>query len=229
MAREAPEVRLIRETLEGVLHPSAASALFFEALEQHPQGMPTSPPEALALVRGPIAALLDARVGEDAAASVVEQLNAMLGTLAGGAKGRKSTSRHDMPTAATPISDESVLVFVLSATRDFAARLKAALGPRLIVTVPVADEPTFVDRLGQISPAVVVIDASQFPAIEPAALVEHLARVPSHVVKAVWGTDLAYGQRVLDAALRRGVTLTPFDRTEGIAPLMDVIRSRTAQ
>jgi len=34
---------------------------------------------------------------------------------------------------------------------------------------------------------------------------------------------------MLDAGQRRGVELTPFDRREGIEPLMDVIRSRRAR
>ena len=41
MPREAPEIRLIRETLEGVLHPSTASTVFFEALQDAGGTLPT--------------------------------------------------------------------------------------------------------------------------------------------------------------------------------------------
>jgi len=230
MPREAPEIRLIRETLEGVLHPSTASTVFFEALQETGGALPSTPDEVRALVRGPISRGLAGRIGEDAAASLLAQLHQMLEAIApaGGRRPRKRPSRHDEPTQSLTLSEETLPVYVLSGSRAFADQLKATLGPRIMSAVLALDSEMLRARLGQVPPAIVLIDASDFPAIEPTDLVEQLAPLPAHVLKAVWGADLPYGQSVLDAGQRRGVGLTPFDRREGAEPLMDVIRSRRA-
>lgn len=232
MAREAPEIRLIRETLEGVLHPSTAATVFFEALEDTGGALPASPDAVMALVEGPLARRLAERVGEDEASSVLGRLTLMLLSILpkpGERKVRKRPSRHDEPTRDLMLSDATLPVFVLSGSSSFEAQLKASLGPQIMSTVAAADLPTLEERLSLVPPAIVLIDGSDFPAIEPEDLAEVLARLPSHVLEAVWGADLPYGMAVLDAGQRRGVELTPFDRREGIEPLMDVIRSRRAR
>ena len=231
MAREAPEIRLIRETLEGVLHPATASSVFFEALQETGGALPTSPEEVLALVQGPLTRGLGDRIGEDEARSVLAVLVQMIGAMASKPnerKPRRRPSRHEEPTRDLLLNEETLPVYVLSSRPIFDAQLKAALGPNVMSTVPSSDLETLKDRLSQVPPALVLIDASDFPAIEPTELAEELSRLPSHVLKAVWGADLPYGMSLLDAGQKRGVELTPFDRREGIEPLMDVIRSRRA-
>lgn len=231
MPREAPEIRLIRETLEGVLHPSTASSVFFEALQETGGSLPVTPEEVIALVEGPLARALGARVGEDEAASVLSQLGMMLQAIApkaGERKVRKRPSRHDEPTRDLMLNEATLPVYVLSSRSAFDTQLRAALGPQIMSTVPAGDLATLEERLGQVPPAIVLVDASDFPAIEPSDLADVLARLPSHVLRAVWGADLPYGMSLLDAGQKRGIDLTPFDRGEGIEPLMDVIRSRRA-
>jgi hypothetical protein len=228
MPREAPEIRLIRETLEGVLHPSTASTVFFEALQETGGTLPKTTAEIATLVRGPLARGLAERLGDEPAASVLDQLELMLAAIApkGGRRPRKRPSRHDEPTRSLTLSDQTLPVFVLSGSRAFAEQLKATLGPQVMSAVPAPDAETLRTRLGQIAPALVLVDASDFPAIEPTELIEQLAPLDTQVVKALWGADLPYGQSVLDAAQRRALELTPFDRREGVEPLMDLIRSR---
>lgn len=231
MPREAPEIRLIRETLEGVLHPSTASTVFFEALQETGGALPSTPDEVMALVEGPLARGLANRIGEDESETVLGQLTLMLLAIRpkpGERKPRKRPSRHDEPTRDLLLSEATLPVYVLSSTPAFEAQLKASLGPEIMSAVPASDLDMLRERLSQIPPAVVLLDASNFPAIEPTDLVDELARLPSQVLKAVWGADLPYGMGVLDAGQKRGVDLTPFDRREGIEPLMDVIRSRRA-
>jgi hypothetical protein len=228
MTREAPEIRLIRETLEGVLHPSTASTVFFEALQASGGALPTTPEQLATLVRGPLRRGLAERVGEDRGAEILDQLELMLAALGSKGRARRRPSRHDQPTAAVTLSDVSLRVFVLSGGAAFGEQLKASLGPQVMSLVPVVDADTLRIRLDQVPPSMVLLDGGDFPAIEPEDLVTQLSPLPAEVVKAVWGADLPYGQRVLDAAQRRGLGLTPFDRSEGVAPLLDLIRSRRA-
>ncbi|HJL19468.1 MAG TPA: hypothetical protein RMH99_27645 [Sandaracinaceae bacterium LLY-WYZ-13_1] len=230
MPREAPEIRLIRETLEGVLHPSTASTVFFEALQATGGSLPRAPEQVTALVRGPLTDALNERLGEDMAASVLEPLSEQLEAVLAPRprKPRKRPSRHDEPTRDLMLVDEVLPVFVLGGGPGFAAQLQATLGPHVMSAVTAHDLPTLRDRLAQIDPRVVLVDASDFPPIEPAELVDELARLPAEVVKAIFGADLPYGQSLLDAGQRAGLSLTPFDRREGVEPLMDLIRSRRA-
>lgn len=228
MGREAPEIRLIRETLEGVLHPSTASTVFFEALQDAGGTLPTEHRDVLALVRGPLKTRLTERVGQADASAMLGQLEAMLATIAPERAPRKRPSRHDEQTRNLVISDEVLPIFVLSSGRELSEQLKAALGPAVMSAVPAEDQGQLETRLSQIAPAMVLIDAANFPAIEPEILVDLLAPLSPDVVKALWGADLPYGQGVMEAAQRRGVGVTPFDRAEGAAPIIDVIRSRRA-
>ncbi|MFK7987000.1 MAG: hypothetical protein AB8I08_13325 [Sandaracinaceae bacterium] len=234
MAREAAEVRLVRETLERVLLPATASTVLFDALQIHGKGLPEDIDVCLEFVTGALMDTLSERLGDAEAASITEQLELVLRTIQAASHKqrrdrRRPISRHDMPTQAITFSLETRPVFVLSHARHFADQLRAALGPEAITPVLVPDEQTLHDRLSMLSPALILIDAVSLPAIEPDALVKRLRAVPSQIVKAVWGTDVAYGQRLLEASQRHGVSLTPFDRKEGIAPLMDVLRSRSVR
>ncbi len=231
MAREAPEIRLIRETLEGVLHPSTASTLLFEALAEHGGTLPAGHDEVLALVSGPVASRLVDRLGEDMAQSVLDQLTMMLSAIApppGQRAVRKRPSRHDEQTRNVELSAETLPVFILAGSREFSTKLSAALGPHVMSAVHVSDAEMLFDRLSLIAPAFVLVNASDFPAIEPQELVVALHSLAPELIKAIWGSDLPYGLSVMAAAHEIGLHLTPFDRGEGIAPLMDMIRSRRA-
>ncbi len=230
MAREAPEIRLIRETLEGVVHPTTASTMLFQALQEHGGAIPKTYEEILALVEGPLNRQLTERVGADMAESVLDQLRMMLASIgSAGRQPRKRPSRHDEPTRSVELSSETLPVFVLSASRTFAEKLSAALGPHIMTTVLATDALMLADRLDQIAPAFVLVDGSDFPAIEPDGLCRKLSGLPDDLVKAIWGADLPYGMSVLASGQSTGVRFTPFDRREGIAPLLDIIRSRRAQ
>lgn len=225
MAREAPEIRLIRETLEGVLHPSAAATMFFAALQEFGGVLPADAREAIDLVNGPLRHSLVERLGDDGD-TVADELATRLSTIQ--REVRKRPSRHDEQTKAVSLSDETLPVYILSASKSLVALLHASLGPQVMSPLWVPDAQTLRDRLGQIAPGFVLIDGSDFPAIEPDELARALQSLKPEIVRAMWGADLPYGQGVLDAAHRLGYSLTPFDRREGVEPMLDVIRSRRA-
>ena len=232
MPREAPELRLIRETLEGVMHPSTASTVFFEALEASGGQLPRDAGEALALVRGPLATILAERLGAQDRDAILAPLEEMLGAIARTApeprQPRRRPSRHDETTRNVELSSETLPVFVLSADKRLGELLKTALGPDVLSAVWVGDSEMLHLRMSQIPPALFVVDASNFPAVEPLELVQTLAAMEQEIVTALWGADLPYGQSLLVAAQNASVTLTPFDRREGVEPLMDLVRSRRA-
>ncbi len=188
------------------------------------------PSRILALVDGPLQTQLTERIGADMAESVLDQLRAMLAAIGptGGRRPRKRPSRHDEPTRSLELSSETLPVYVLSGSRAFCEKLGAALGPHVMTPVLSSDAATLAERLDQVPPAFVLVDGSDFPAIEPNELCAKLAELPEELVKAIWGADLPYGMSVLAAAQSTGIHFTPFDRREGVEPLMDMIRSRRA-
>ena len=86
------------------------------------------------------------------------------------------------------------------------------------------DKATLVARL-RAKPGLILVDGAQFPHIEPTALVARLAPIAERTLGAVWGGDLPYGHAVLMAAQDAGVGVTPFDRGEGLEPLIDLLRA----
>lgn len=226
VAKEAPEIRLVRETLEGILHPSTASTLFFEAINASGGTLPTNAAEALELVRGPIYKGLVDRVGEAEAQATIAGLERMLVAIRG--EVRKRPSRNDEITQNVQLSEESLPVYVLASSPELGTKLRAVVGPKLMSCLHVPDADTLAARLEMVPPGFLLVDGSEFPAIEPSELADALAKLEGHVVKAVWGADLPYGQSLLASAQAAGLQLTPFDRREGIEPLIDVIRSRRA-
>jgi len=225
MPTEAPEIRLIREALEGVLHPSTASTIFFEALQANGGSLPKSTQEAIDMVNGPLRAGLAEKLGSDGA-TLANQIAMRLSSIPRPV--RKKPSRHDEQTRSLDLSGETLPVYVLTSSKNLVSQLHASVGPKVMSPLLIGDALTLRTRLVQISPSFVLIDASDFPAIEPDELARELSALESSVVKAVWGSDLPYGQGVMNAAHQLGFSLTPFDRSEGVEPMLDVIRSRRA-
>lgn len=217
----------MRETLEGVLHPSTASTLFFEAINSAGGALPKDAGEALELVRGPIYEGLLDRIGEAEAKATISGLERMLVAIQGETQ-KKRKSRNDEITQNVQLSEASLPVYVLAGSTELGTKLAAVVGPKLMSCLHVPDARTLVERLEMVPPGFVLIDGSEFPAIEPSDLASALSKLDEHMVKAVWGADLPYGQSVLASAQAVGVKMTPFDRREGIEPLIDVIRSRRA-
>ena len=223
MAVERPELRLIREALESVLAPTIASSVLFEALSASGGQLPSDTQACLALVHGPLREVLARRARASDAAAIIEDIERTLGALSPSPPPRK---RDLEITAAVPLGDEPVLVFVFAASAAFAQRLEAALGPLRVATVPCPDVEKMRKALRYAAPAVALLDAPDFPGIETHELAAELATLPVTSVRAIWGADTPYGAAIMRELMERGAHPTPFDRREGIEPLLDLIRSR---
>ncbi len=233
---ERAAVAHVRKALEGVLSPSATSSVLFEALGQHDQPVPGTPEELMLLVRGPLSRALSKRLGEEQAQSVVEQIEATLPRDSFAPEEeiviqrdtppppRKPKGRDADATRAVPTHSAPVAVAVIAAHSGFADRLRAALGPRRVTPTSVSDPRQLPDVAP--TPAIVILDGSDFTTIEPRTIAQLIGRLPGMVTTVVWASDLPYGRSVLAPLEQAGLTVVPLTRGEGIDPLLDLIRSR---
>lgn len=222
---ERPELRLVRERLESVLSPTVAGAALFEALGASPP--PTSAQTTLALVTGPLTTALTARLGSEQAHLLIDEITVALGPALSqeGSDGRPP--RGDT-TLEIPLSGAGkLLVIVLSSSESMATQLEGALGTERVSAVAVRTAMGLRRALDAIAPGVVIVDAATFPTIEPAEVATTLSQLPRAVLRAIWGSDLPYGAVTMTECAQLGVTVTPLDRREGTAPLIDLLRART--
>jgi hypothetical protein len=236
MSADRPELRLVRESLEAVVAPTVASSVVFEALEATGGRIPEGAEGAIVLVDGALRKALAKRLGEDADA-IVDDLVRTLRALApkrpppipSAAPDPRQQRRRDLDvTREVVLDDRPVIVAVVAGNEDFCDRLQASLGAARVTALPAAT----IDKLGEVinigAPQIVLIDAADFAAIEPEDLAKLLEALPLSTVRAIWGADLPYGASLLRAMIARKIPATPFDRREGIDPLLDLVRSRRA-
>ncbi len=220
MKQEAPELRLLRESLEGTLEPTLAQNVLFEAMERRGGHPPPDRASLESLAQNELAVVLTERVGARTAADILADIMLSLGRMPADPprmRGRDDTA--SIPHESTPLG---VLV---SASGGVGARLHAAIGPDRM-TLTSARNAVADAALLRATPAVVLIDGADFAAIEPSELAALLSRVPSTTARLLYGPDLPYGAAVLRAVAEIGESITTLDRREGLAPLLDVIRSR---
>jgi hypothetical protein len=230
---EGPELRLVREHLESVLSPSLAGAALFEALGAVGGRLPRSARDAAFLVEGPLRAVLEERLrAGEADALVADIMAALAPALAREASQAVSAPRGDA-TLEVPLPGpgEAVRLVVLSAEDTFAARIEGALGPKRVAAVTLRTAPALLRSLRSTfsAPQLLIVDAGLFPPIEPAELAAALAAAPDTVPRAIWGGDLPYGAALLRAAAEHGGRATPFGRSDGVEPILDLVRSLTGR
>lgn len=230
MGPERPELRLVRESLEAVVAPTIVSSVIFEALEHTGGQLPGGPGAVRDLVDGALRDALARRLGGDAHAlidDVVALLDALTSRSAARAPTAPPPSRPDREVTLEVMLDERpVLVLVVAGSTDLATRLQAALGSARVTAIPTSVLAKLREQIKIGAPQLVLIDAADFAAIEPDELALELAKLPSTAVRAIWGADLPYGAALLRGLVERGAPATPFDRREGIDPMLDLIRSR---
>lgn len=231
---ERPELRLVREHLESVLSPSLAASALFEALGAAGGRMPETARDTVFLVEGPLRAVLEERLRPgEVDAVVADVLTALAPALASEASAPPTPPLRGDTTLEVPLSQvgEAVRLVVLSADETFATQIEGALGSARVSAVTLRSA-TALGRVIQVpvtSPEVLVVDASRFPPIEPAELARALEQVADTVPRVIWGSDLPYGAAVIREIAERKGRVTPFDRSEGVEPVLDLVRSRAGR
>ncbi len=237
--------RLLREALEGVVAPTLVSPLLFEALEPYGARLPSGPDGLLEMARGPLAAAVARRIGPDEAEELVQRAERLVAHAQSAMRAsqpapppdrashaamtfpKPSSARDRDSTALVPTTPDAVRVLVVAEGAGLALRLDTALGASRVSARSLASLVALRDHLSNHgSPSLLLVDASDFPAITPDELVATVRLGPSTMIRAVWGSDLPYGRSVLAAAGNGLPALLGLDRAHGVDPLLDLIRSR---
>ena len=112
-----------------------------------------------------------------------------------------------------------------STRSSIAVRLRAALGGIQIQVVSAADVPTAQTAATKENPEVIVIDALA-PISDPDAVMDFLAALPQTTTSVLWGEEQPFGRDLKHQAVQRRLKLTTVERSEGVDPVLDLIRSR---
>lgn len=223
MSLVRPELRMVRESLEAVVSPSIVSTVLFEALERTGGQLPTGPEAIREFANGALRHALVHRIGANGNA-ICDDVVAMLLAIA---PQPIVDARRDFDiTREVVIDDRPVFVVVIAGSGALAGRLQAALGPAMMTAIPTTSMEQLHQHIAVGAPQVVLIDAADFANIEPDTLALVLEQLPATTVRGIWGADLPYGVAIIRALAARGSPVTPLDRREGIAPLLDLVRSR---
>lgn len=236
MRSDPIELRIVRESLEGVVAPSLQSTVMFEALESHGRELPRTTEELLTFVRSSLQDALVKRVGHREASAVVariEQLLRSAPTLTPPAEAIDTRTppsgirhRDRDVTTEIAIAREPVVVLVIAAGGSMVQRLHAALGRSRVTGVTANDVERVRGVTSSYTPPIVLVDATDFPAINPIELAGVLAKLPPTTACGVWGADLPYGKSVIAAMAAAESPAVAFARGEGVEPMLDLIKSR---
>lgn len=217
----------MREVLESALSDAVASRVLFEALEGRP--LPRGLPDVRLLVRGPLAERLAARLGDDAAEIVVDDIDAMLTRSA--AMGdleievdvdEEATITREMLHA----GEAPVPVLVAAANDSLALLLAASLGAARVHAETAQDEAALRKRTFSLGPIFAVVHGADPPHGEPSGLASALAAMPASVVRLLWAADAPAAAPLVTELDRRGIDVVRLVRANGIDPLLDLVRSR---
>lgn len=230
---ELTPTRVLRRTLEQALDSRLASSLLFEALGASGGGVPQSREEVLAVVHGTLRDALARRVGQGEAASIVERIDHALADAYDAVATQEvpldqlaAQTSPDEATAAFPTDDRAVRVIVVAGGRGFEQRLAVALGERRIAPHTVRSHEGLRQALDDDAPAIFLVDASDFPAIDPAHLLAAGEALPRATTCVLWGAELPYGKNLLRSIAAHERPWTTLELREGIDPLLDLVRSR---
>lgn len=211
---------VVREVLEGVLSPTLARTLLFDALDTL-----VKPPEEvdqwLAFAQGPLHQLVTHQVGMVEAAEVSERVHTILSALlrspASARRASEATARFERRAGPTR-------VLVLAPSPRLARMLKAVLGPN-VITMSVVDLPAFEEVVQQLSPSIFLIDLTERMSVEQRAVRGALQKLPPKALVLIWDQGTPEGEALASALTGSGHPVAWVDRSEGVEPLLDHIRA----
>ncbi len=235
MAKGRGDVWILREVLEKNMSPANVSAVLFEALSSHGSDVPSTPEALRQLADRSLKPALEKRLDADMVGKLMKMVHEALdddddgtpeisiqqATSTPPPRGREADATRAVPTTSTPVP-----VLVIAGSDAFERRLASALGPARIAP---ASASTVHDIKRFRNSAIVLVDATNFPPIEPVDLADELAGLPETTAKVVWGADLPYGRGVVAAIEPIGTHVVSITRADGIDPLLDLIRSRRSK
>ena len=235
----SPPTQLVRRLLEQEVGARIASVALFEAVQGR---APASLAELVALVDGPLRAVLRRKVEVARADEVIDRISYAIAPeslemqLPPDEPATVEVSIEDTgptglarpkadATASWPTFGSVVSLVVLAAGKSFEGRLATALGDERVVVRTASGRAAVVRMLAE-EPALVLVDASDYPRLDPNVVLAACSALPAATTCVLWGSELPFGRQfneLLDERPRPWVTL---ELREGIAPLLDIVRSR---
>jgi hypothetical protein len=224
-----PEIRLLHEVLEGAMTRPVAARLVFEALGDC--RVPESIDDLLAFAQGPLAIRLVAYLGATPAEEMTTRLVRLL------ERRKRTGSFSDLeitlapddetaPTRAVAVAvDDPVPVMVVGGTYELSLLLDVVLGDDFASVTPCRDAAEIRRLTFAELPFVVVVDGES-PPDDPIGVAGALADMPASVVRVIWAADAPAAAPVARALVARGGYAVQVSRSDGIDPLLDLLKSR---
>jgi hypothetical protein len=222
----------LRKDLEEVCTPTVARSVLFLALEDWGPKAPSTRDELPEFVRGPLRRVLIGELGSARAVSLLVELETTLAVVdcEDERVSLKPQPRVSAPMSATstwalrPVKPGPVDVLVIADRGSLATILQLAVGADVI---NVASAAAF-KRAADIpkTTEIVLVDGARPPAIEPVTLARGFDGLARDVFLAVWAAEEPYGRELVRALQAAGIACVPFSAAEGVAPFLDLVRSR---
>jgi hypothetical protein len=229
--RGRAELVMVREALEGVVSPTVATTLLFDALESSGRPPPGSLEDMRVFVQGPLDAAVRRRLRESDALEIRDRLGTLFTRAIAGDSFELDVDVDGDATGGTETAQMTVVsrpvpVVVLSAREAFAERLVVCLGEDRVKTIAVADDTALSKAVFAYSALVVVLDGAAPTAVDLAALAGALRRLPNGATTIVWASETEGGASICAGLERAGAAAVTLGRADGIEPLLDLILSR---
>jgi hypothetical protein len=221
------EIQIIREALEGMVAPEIAAAVLLEALAPYGGELP-DPSTLEAFVERELRPALQKRLRGDTD-PVIEHVSSLLSkALAASQPPPPKSGWTEATTAQVAIGEGPVSMVVVAGRPSLAMRLRAAVGRHRLAVVAASTAEATQQMLYDAEPTIVLIDATDRPRSEPAAIAQALGKITTDCVAVVWGSRDEYGREIVKLLERTSLRVTPLDEKEGVDPLVDLIRSRSS-
>lgn len=226
-------LQVIREALEGIVQPQLASEALFEALAHYEPDELADRDAMNTLVTMHLRAALERRVGKDSADAAIDHVSGLLSTiLAAPAPRQEDRSTLEWETHSTleiMRGTGPVQLVVCAASPRLANHLSAAVGASRVITATVRDAYETRIVVEGMEPEIFLFDGANLPPDSPNVLAAAVKNASANMWIVVWSADMPEERALLAALNQLGVSVTSFDREEGVGPLIDLIRSRGRQ
>lgn len=210
----------MREELLGVASENVVASLVFGAMElARLDDLPEDVEGFVSLVEGPLRDVVARRLGQSQAAEVTARIVSRLAQ--GAPLFREVTTRR---TAKLDIGDGPLSVVVIS-SRPLASWLRAALAADFVDVRSLASVSGADALVARIRPSVIIVDATDQGLKDPPIAVARWLSSQS-ATRLVWAGETGWAEELRSALGRLGVEHVPVDPSEGVSPLLDLVRSR---
>jgi len=214
---EADELKKLRAVLQRELDDKGAAAVLFIGLDRMGD-IPETMEGWVAFVRTGLREALQERVDVVEADRLVKELEDVLSGATQAPPPPDTVSNSSHPTRELPRLEGPSKVLVVAGGSRLARTLKAALGSR-VVPMAVGEASRVATFIEDFEPGVLVVDLTDAIPNLGSSVADGL---DEDALVVLWGTGPAANRLAADME-KKGIRATVFDRTEGVAPLVELV------